>query len=439
MSVSPRRPMRNASGSALRLNSGWPDLDACVHCGLCLPACPTYRLLREENDSPRGRIQLMRLAVEGRVGRRGAFAHHIDRCLGCRACEPACPAGVRFGSLLEKAREDRLEGAARVAAGSFVGLFAGPLSPFTYALLRGLRAVRVASAGARLPGRVGLLLAALAATAPTDRTLSARRAPAAPPPQARDAEEGDAERTYALLEGCVMKGLFARVHAASRRVLRAVGYSERPARGQTCCGALHAHAGLAGAARRLARRNIAAFERSGARWLVVDSAGCGAAIREYPDWLADSAPWRDRALRVASATRDVTRLVADSRDALAAEVDGTVAYDAPCHLSYGLLDDEAPLQALSAVRGLRVEPLPSAGDCCGGAGLFAFQEPTLSSRILEEKLREIGERNFEVVLTGNPGCMIQIGAGLRRAGSSAAVTHPVEILDHGIAAAANPG
>jgi glycolate oxidase iron-sulfur subunit len=228
-----------------------------------------------------------------------------------------------------------------------------------------------------------------------------------------------------------MKGLFGRVHDATRRVLGAAGYSERPAAGQGCCGALHAHAGLAEAARRLARRNIEAFERSGARWFVVNAAGCGAAIKEYPDWLATSAEWRERAEHVASATCDVTRLVARGSD-LKAELKAAVAHDAPCHLSFGLRDDEAPLEALSAIRGLAIESLPSSSRCCGGAGLYALVHPELSGRILEAKLREIEEGEYDTVVTGNPGCLMQIGAGLRRRRSRAGVAHPVEILDLGL-------
>lgn len=234
-----------------------------------------------------------------------------------------------------------------------------------------------------------------------------------------------------------MKGLFQRVHDASRRVLGAAGYSERQAAGQGCCGALHAHAGLADAAQRLAKRNIEAFERSGARSFVVDAAGCGAAIKEYPDWLADSPEWRERAELVAAATCDVTRLVARGSD-LDAELGGAIAHDAPCHLSFGLRDEEAPLEALSAVRGLTLETLPSSSRCCGGAGLYALLHPELSGRVLEAKLREIEEGEYDTVVTGNPGCMMQIGAGLRRRRSRAGVAHPIEILDRGLRRAAAP-
>ncbi len=418
--------MTAALGRPTRLLDGRSDLAACVHCGLCLPACPTYQATRDENDSPRGRIHLMRLAVEGRLSTDGAFSHHIDRCLGCRACEAACPAGVRFGSLLERAREDRAAGEGNAGARWLIGAFTGRASPVAYAMLRVLRGSGAAAAGARLPGRIGHALAWLAATSPLSTSASLSTSPFAPPEK-----ETESAPAYALLEGCIMKGLFQRVHDATRRVLGAAGYSERPAAGQGCCGALHAHAGLADAARRLARRNIEAFERSGARWFVVDAAGCGAAIKEYPDWLASSAEWRERAEDVASVTCDVTRLVANGSD-LNAELRAAVAHDAPCHLSFGLRDDEAPLEALSAVRGLAIENLPSSRRCCGGAGLYALVHPELSGRILEAKLQEIEEGEYDTVVTGNPGCMMQIGAGLRRRRSRVGVAHPVEILDLGL-------
>lgn len=446
--AAPSAGARPAPGSrrspVARLREGRADLAACVHCGLCLPACPTYQATRDENDSPRGRIHLMRLAVEGRLGTRGAFSHHIDRCLGCRACEPACPAGVRFGSLLERAREDSTARDSGAGGRWLIGMFTGGASPVAYALLLALRGTGAAAAGARLPGRVGDALAWLAATSPfvfadagsgPPVPLAAGSArPSDSSSSASSAARGDAAEsadTYALLEGCIMKGLFRRVHEATRRVLAASGYTERPAAGQGCCGALHAHAGLADAARRLAKRNIEAFERSGARRFVVDAAGCGAAIKEYPDWLSSSSEWRERAERVAAETCDVTRLVARGPE-LDAELQASVAYDAPCHLSFGLLDDDAPLEALSTVRGLTVRSLPSSRRCCGGAGLYALLNPELSGRILETKLREIEEGGYDAVLTGNPGCVMQIGAGLRKRRSRAGVAHPVEILDLGL-------
>ncbi len=409
-----------------RLGEDRSSLSTCVHCGLCLPVCPTFNLLRDENDSPRGRIQLMKLKVEGRVSAGGAFALHTDRCLGCRACEPACPAGVGFGALLESAREDRLaEAGGSLWTRLLISLFTGRISSLTYLGMRALRRSGMATAGSSLPGRLGAACAALTASAPTWK----------PRPAAAHIETAKSESTaesFALLEGCAMRGLFGHVHAASRRVLRASGYEERAAPNQSCCGALHAHAGLARSARRLAKRNIEAFERSGARWFAVDSAGCGAALKDYPAWLEGSGGWSERARRVADATCDVTRLVASRTLTLGAGIQGRVAYDAPCHLSYGLGDEESVLEALSCLQGLSLETLPSADRCCGGAGLYALQQPDLSKRILAPKLREIEEGRYDVVVSGNPGCMMQIGGGLRRAGLGTSVLHPIELLARGV-------
>jgi glycolate oxidase iron-sulfur subunit len=368
----------------------------------------------------------MKLRVEGRVSSGGAFAHHIDRCLGCRACEPACPAGVRFGALLERAREDRLtEAGGSLGTRLLISLLTGRISKLTYVALRTFRRSGLAGVGSHLPGRLGAAFAALTASAPSNRS---RRTVA----DGAAAKPASGSESFALLEGCAMKGLFNHVHDAARRVLRASGYEERSAPNQRCCGALHAHAGLSRSARRLAKRNIEAFERSGARWFVVDSAGCGAALKGYPEWLDGSGQWSARAQRIADATCDVTRLVATATVPPKGELRGRVAYDAPCHLSYGLGDTTSVLEALSCIRGLSVERLPSADRCCGGAGLYALQQPDLSNRILAPKLREIEQGNYDTVACGNPSCIMQIGGGLRRAGLGAGVLHPVELLDRAI-------
>ena len=421
-------PARPATSDAESPAGGWlEDLLSCVHCGFCLPVCPTYEVLGEENDSPRGRIYLMRAVAEGRIGVEGAFSSHVDRCLGCRACETACPAGVRYGTLLEKAREHTLN---ESTGGRFVDFALEALtgrraSRLTWALARLLRNVRIAEFGARLvPGRAGLASGMLAATrrsiATTGRSDS-EHLPGSQP--ARSAG------SYALLEGCVMSGLYSHVHDSTRRTLRRRGHTERSATGQGCCGALHAHAGRLDAARALARRNIEAFERSGAEIIVTDSAGCGAAMRDYPEWLRGEPDWRRRAEAMAARVRDVSELLADTAEPTPGVGDGPrVAYDAPCHLLHAQGIRDAPLEALAA-SGYRVEPLPSWERCCGGAGLYNLQQPELSDRILERKLEEIREGAYDVVATGNPGCMMFLGAGLRRAGLDVAVVHPVELID----------
>lgn len=416
-------------------------LAACVHCGFCVPVCPTWDILREENDSPRGRLYLMRAESEGRVDASGAFSMHLGRCLGCRACESVCPAGVPFGHLLERAR-------ARIPPRPETGrrerwLLAALTEPrfarYTYAAARALRSAGVARLLARLiPGRIGQALRLLAATQPAFPSAAGTNGSR---PATDASVEDDPEPTaYALLEGCVMEGLFAHVHEATRRTLARAGYREVAVKDQACCGALHAHAGLLGDARDLARRNISAFEASGAEWIVTDSAGCGAGLKDYPAWLKDEPEWRERAEFLVSRVRDVTELLTGGSAARASDGEANgeadeplseirVAYDAPCHLHHGQGIRDAPLELLRDVPGLDVECLPSYERCCGGAGLYNLTQPELAHEIRSPKLSEALAGSYDCIATGNPGCIMYLGAGLARSGKPIPVVHPVELVD----------
>ncbi|MEJ2482988.1 MAG: heterodisulfide reductase-related iron-sulfur binding cluster [Gemmatimonadota bacterium] len=426
------------------------DLLGCVHCGFCLPVCPTYEVLSEENDSPRGRIYLMRALAEGRGEAEAAHDFHVGRCLGCRACETACPAGVEYGSLLERARS---RAAGRGARDRLVDLTlevltARGVSRFTWRIGRSLRAVGLDRLAARLvPGRMGLAAGMLAATRPAFGSAgrsagTGRKAD----PAGRALAVPRESTTYSLLEGCVMQGLYGHVHDATRRTLARRRHEEVAAPGQGCCGALHAHAGRLEAARALARENLEAFERSGANWIVTDSAGCGAALREYPAWFRDDPDLRERALRFAAKVRDISELLvvppadrnAGDRSPFPAGPVGRrpprttpsrrVAYDAPCHLLHAQGIRDAPMEALAAA-GYEVEPLPSWERCCGGAGLYNLQQPELSDRVLDRKLSEIDDGEYDLVATGNPGGLMVLGSGLARAGMRVTVAHPVELVD----------
>lgn len=409
------------------------DLLACVHCGFCLPVCPTYEVLADENDSPRGRIYLMRALAEGRSEASEAYDLHIGRCLGCRACETACPAGVEYGALLEQAR-DRSAGDGprdRLLDFALQALTAPGVSRLTWSLARLARGTGLAWLAAKLaPRGIGLGAGMLHATRPAIRAGPVRGA--APEP---------GSGSYALLEGCVMAGLFPHVHTATRRTLARRGLSEMRAPGQVCCGALHAHAGRMDAARDLARVNIESFERSGTQWIVTNSAGCGAALRDYPTWFRQEPELRRRAEAMAAQVRDVTQLLAAevARDGIEAEpppgnrtgpprVPLRIAYDAPCHLLHAQRVRDAPIEALTAA-GFEVVPLPSWERCCGGAGLYNLMQPELSEAVLDLKLAEIREGSFDLVATGNPGCIMFLRAGLERAGIGVRVAHPVELVD----------
>jgi glycolate oxidase iron-sulfur subunit len=246
---------------------------------------------------------------------------------------------------------------------------------------------------------------------------------------------GDGSRGSAtLLTGCVMEGLFTETNRATERTLTANDYAIVPTSGQRCCGALHAHAGDADAARTLARRNIAAFEASGADFIVVNAAGCGALMKEYEHLLADDDAWRERAAAMSARVRDVSELLADAGPRPGAALDVTVTYDAPCHLLHAQRISTPPLRVLAAVPGLLLVPLAGSEHCCGSAGIYNLVEPDVSDGVLAPKLANIADTHASLVATGNPGCLMQIGAGLHQLGSRVRVVHPVDLLDASYAA-----
>jgi glycolate oxidase iron-sulfur subunit len=425
---------------------------ACVHCGLCLEACPTYVHTGDENDGPRGRLYLMRAVEEGRLGADSpSFSRHISRCLGCRACESACPAGVEYGLLLEAARHDIAAGGRRRGWTSGLLRFVLRsvwLHPRRLALaFRVTRLVRDAglprlllktNLARLLPDRAAFALALLEASRPAeleragsvDETSATAANDTAGAVAAREAAGAGATPRLMLFGGCVTEGLFARINGATRRVLEANGCAVETPGGQVCCGALHAHAGDLEGARRLARRNVAAFDSKDGAPVVTNAGGCGAMLASYPHLLADDEEFAVRAREFAARVRDVSQQLASAEvreGAAVREVSAT--YDASCHLLHGQGARVEPLRMLSSVRGLRVVPLEGADVCCGGAGLYNLLEAELSSRVLEEKMKHVAETGAAVVATGNPGCHMQLGAGALRRGMRIGVCHPVELLD----------
>ena len=408
--------------------------DLCVHCGFCLQACPTYLALDDENDSPRGRIVLIKALAAGTLSASDdAVGTHLDQCLGCRACETACPSGVPYGQLLEDTRATII--AARpipFTSKVILATFANPwLLAISMAGARLLRALGITRLLARAPGRLGLVMATLEATRRSVRGASpaarARRGTQSASTQAGALAPQRAR--VAVLEGCVMEGLLAPVNRATERTLARNGFALCTTAGQQCCGALHAHAGDRETARRLARANIAAFEQSDAEFIAVNSAGCGAAMKEYGHLLADDASWRDRGAAFGAKVRDVSELLAAAGPAPATGAPVNAAVDFPCHLVHGQRLSDPPARVLAAIGGLRAFELPDASACCGSAGLYSLTQPALSQRILAPKLAGIAASGAAVVTTGNPGCMMHIAAGLIRSGSNVQVRHPVELLD----------
>lgn len=407
-----------------------PDLDgirACVHCGICLPQCPTYRVLEEEMDSPRGRVYLMRAAAEGRVGLTRTFTRHLDLCLGCRACETACPSGVPFGRLLEQTRgQIERHGsrplAQRLLASLVLSLFPYPgrLAPTLAALAfyqrSGLQRLVRASGLLRLAPRVAAMEALLP---PLPRGPSPELPELIP---ARGSRRGRA----GLLLGCVQRYLFPSVNELTARLLSAAGYDVVIPRQQDCCGALHLHAGRLDEARRLARGVLAAFDQE-VDVVVANAAGCGSAMREYGHWLHDE----PRASGFAQAVRDVSELLVDA-DFQFQRMEVAVTYHDPCHLIHGQRIRAQPRALLKKIPGLTLVELPESDLCCGSAGIYNLLEPETAGQLLELKVRRIAETGAQIVVTGNPGCLLQIAKGCRERGLAIELLHPVELLGRAV-------
>lgn len=407
-----------------KLATGYEDkLLACIHCGLCLEACPTYVITGNENDGPRGRLYLMRAVAEGRLEQTSqAFATHIDRCLGCRACEQVCPAGVEYGQLLEASREVLLETQPKTDLANrllrfvlkYVWLSPWRLRMFFGAsrVFRDLGLARLLLKSGILPRRAQFGMALLESSRGASRAKTQRR-------KGRRKEE-----VVLLFKGCVGEGLFARVNRATERVLQANNFEVEAPAEQVCCGALHAHAGDLEGARKLARRNIAAFDSDAP--IITNAGGCGAMLTTY----AHLFPNDERAANFSARVRDVSQQLATSEMRIApSPMDQNITYDTSCHLMYGQHSGEASERLLRSVTGKDFVALNGTERCCGAAGVYNLLQPEMSQRVLNEKLDHIKETGAGILATGNPGCQMHIGAGACLSGIKLNVCHPIEIVD----------
>jgi len=424
----------SGNGAHAGLDPAGDLLEQCIQCGLCLPSCPTYALTPFERANPRGRIGLMRAVRRGDMEAGDpAFGEAMYYCVGCRACETACPAGVQFGRLVEDARAAAEAARSPGRPESFARSF---LLDRVLPYPRRLRlAARLARLHQRTLGRTGWwrrkvagspALAAFERLAPSLPMQSGARLPAVLEPSA---DAGAARGTVALHPGCVQDILLPEIHEDTARVLAHHAWRVVTPPDFRCCGALHAHHGRLGTARELARANVAAFERSGAERLVSDAAGCGAHMKEYGALLGQDEAWAPRAEAFAAAVVDVSEHLARTglrrpRRPFSLKV----AYDDPCHLVHGQRVAEAPRMLLGAIPGLDVVPLAESAWCCGSAGIYNVTHPEAARALLDRKLGHVAETGAEIVVSGNVGCLLHIAAGLREAGSSVRALHPVSLL-----------
>jgi glycolate oxidase iron-sulfur subunit len=400
-----------------------PSMDglrACVHCGICLPQCPTYRVLGQEMDSPRGRVYLIRAAAEGRVGLTPTIARHLDLCLGCRACETACPSGVPFGRLLEAARSqfERRGVHARQRDGATM--------EFTLRWFPNPRRLAPMMRALRLYQRSGLqrLVRWLGLLAPFSRirTMEALlpRVPAADavPPlvPARVKRRGRA----GLHTGCVQRFLFPGVNRDTARLLSVAGYDVVTPPGQECCGALHLHAGRLGEFRRMAGRFMTAWPAD-LDVIVTNAAGCGSALKEYGHWLGDDAAAFSRLVR------DVSEVLAEG-DLPLGPLAETVTYHDACHLAHGQRIRSEPRQLLRRIPELKLIELPDSDLCCGSAGVYNLLEPGMADELGRRKAERLRETGARIVAAANPGCLMQITRHCRAQGLAIEVVHPVSLL-----------
>ncbi len=388
----------------------------CVHCGLCLPHCPTYQETGRETSSPRGRIYLMRGVAEGRIPLDSQVTEEVYFCLACRACESACPAGVRYGHLVESMRAEIDARGARPRSTRWLQRLV------LRHLIGSPRMLRAVSGALRFYQRRGLqrlvrashVLRLLPRLARAERMLPPLPDPFRPPLVIP--AEGPRRGRVALFSGCLMPELFEPVHTATVKVLVKNGFEVAIPRNQRCCGALHLHSGDPAGAERLRRKNRRVFPLDNFDAVITNSAGCGAALKEYPDELARK-------------VRDVSEWLHEAglRPPQVA-VPLRVAYDDPCHLLHAQRVAEAPRAILRAIPGLELFDLPGTRDCCGAAGIYNLTHADMAATLLARKVAAIRETRPAAVATGNPGCLLQIGQGVRDAGLDVEVVHPVELL-----------
>lgn len=378
---------------------------ACIHCGLCLSSCPTYLETGNENDSPRGRIYLMREMDSGRLPAKGAPVEHIDRCLGCRACEAACPSGVQYGALLEETRDHIERKTRRSLWQTFLRRIAiEQVFPFPWRMRLALlpaRAIRRVGIESELPRFFRELLG-----------LLPEQIRNFPVPELSPAL-GEKKGRVAMVSGCVMSVLFSRTNAATVRLLNQIGYDVVIPKDQVCCGALYAHSGRLDLARAAARKNIEVFKAAGVDYIVINAAGCGSTLKEYGHLLEGETDAREFGKKVVDLTEILTRSAPIEINTRLTEYRTT--YHDACHLAHAQRITAPPRELVMRAAGRNYVELPESDVCCGSAGTYNITEPEMAERLQNRKIKNIIATGAEVVVTTNPGCILQIRAGLKKA------------------------
>ena len=408
-------------------------IDKCVHCGFCLPVCPTYLLWGQEMDSPRGRIYLMKMAADGKAELNDELVSHFDSCLGCMACMPACPSGVDYGKLIEATRAQIERGYTRPATTKLHRrlLFETFTRPERMKILRWPLRVYQKSGLQTLLRSAGLLKL-LPAFLGAAESLLPEVKPSEAIPETTSCS-GERRRRVGLLLGCVQRAFFSHVNEATVRVLAAEGCEVVAPAEQPCCGALLVHAGEEKQAEKLARKTIDAFEPADVEVIVTNAAGCGSTVKEYGHLLRDDPAYADKAKRFAAKCKDVSEVLAElparaKRQPLAVRV----AFHDSCHLQHAQGVRAHPRSLLAQIPGLELMEIPEAPICCGSAGIYNLVQPDAARELGDRKAQLIASLKPEVVVTGNPGCILQLQSSFARANLKLPVLHTVQLLDASI-------
>ena len=414
----------------------------CVHCGLCLPACPTYAELGLEMDSPRGRIYLMRAYAEGRIDITDNLVHHVYQCLDCRACETACPADVHYGSIVELARAEIEKKRPRSGGQQWLrNLIFKRLLPSSVLLHLSFLPLRVyqKSGMRKLVRKLGLLnllpkqLKTMESMLPQLPQRSLKRGIRSVNPS-----EGPRQHRVGLVSGCLMNEMFTHINLATVNVLTRNGCEVVVPGNQTCCGALQVHSGERETAKGLARRNIKVFEQAEVDVVIINAAGCGAQLKEYDELLEDDPEYGERAQAFTEKVKDVSEFLGEiSLNETLGRVDARVAYHDACHLAHGQQIREQPRSLLGKIPGIELVELGESDWCCGSAGVYNITHPEMAERLLSRKITHVNKASPDIVATGNPGCILQIQHGIDQEGKQIEVLHPVQLLDRAYQIAAN--
>jgi glycolate oxidase iron-sulfur subunit len=394
----------------------------CIHCGLCLSSCPTYRVLGSEMDSPRGRIYLMRAFEEGRAKITDSFVEHMFRCLDCRACETACPSGVHFGHMMEEMRGRIVDERPANWITRAVLKHVFPY-PWRFQLAARLLQLYRASGIQSFVRETGLLKRVMPEMAAAEALMPEVGVESGLTLDSFHRAQGKKEGTVAFFTGCVMNAMMGSINKASVRLLTAAGYDVIIPGAQICCGALANHAGLRDTARSMARTNMSAFPIEELDAIIINASGCGAMLKEYP-LLVDGAE------AFSSKVKDIAEFLVSTRifERLTIPVNRRVGYDDPCHLIHGQGVKSEPRKLLKAIPGIKFVEIEGADQCCGSAGIYNITQNELSMEILDRKMEKLQKAGIDILATGNPGCMFQFKYGVKKCGMALEVVHPVELL-----------